>query len=298
MRSTFGVQHSHSAVLHCQPAGGCAGAGAVTAWGAPNYETLVLGRVLYGLAIGFGMHAAPAYISETVRRPPLAKDLDQSALLCSHARAAEGSLPGSCTHAAVPCATCWPQPLTVLGGCAGAEQRAGAADQPEGGAHLRGRPERLQPGLPDCGAGAHSCFATPAAGSEKSVMLNGCQHVVGLGVGAIVGPTWVLLLVLRRWGAGAPSLARRCFQPSPWAPAWCALLFYQTVPIKPSMYENVSEHPASSCLLSTATLLEVSCSASVKAHCHVVVQPSRVSMRPNDARCCSCGSWSRRAGCC
>jgi sugar porter (SP) family MFS transporter len=42
------------------------GAGAVTAWGAPNYETLVLGRVLYGLAIGFGMHAAPAYISETV----------------------------------------------------------------------------------------------------------------------------------------------------------------------------------------------------------------------------------------
>jgi MFS family permease len=50
-----------------QRTGGCAGAGAVTAWGAPNYETLVLGRVLYGLAIGFGMHAAPAYISETVR---------------------------------------------------------------------------------------------------------------------------------------------------------------------------------------------------------------------------------------
>jgi MFS family permease len=49
----------------------CAGAGAVTAWGAPNYEALVLGRVLYGLAIGFGMHAAPAYISETV--PPCTK---------------------------------------------------------------------------------------------------------------------------------------------------------------------------------------------------------------------------------
>lgn len=43
-----------------------AGAGALTAWAAPNYETLVAGRVLYGLAIGFGMHAAPAYISETV----------------------------------------------------------------------------------------------------------------------------------------------------------------------------------------------------------------------------------------
>ena len=47
----------------------------MTAWGAPNYETLVLGRVLYGLAIGFGMHAAPAYISETVRRPSFANKL-------------------------------------------------------------------------------------------------------------------------------------------------------------------------------------------------------------------------------
>ena len=59
----------------------------MTAWGAPNYETLVLGRVLYGLAIGFGMHAAPAYISETVRRPPPAEDLCP---LCAAVQPCEG----------------------------------------------------------------------------------------------------------------------------------------------------------------------------------------------------------------
>lgn len=46
----------------------------LTAWAASNYKTLVAMRVLYGLTIGmpygltigFGMHAAPACISETV----------------------------------------------------------------------------------------------------------------------------------------------------------------------------------------------------------------------------------------
>jgi MFS family permease len=32
--------------------------------GAPNLEVLLLGRTLYGLGIGFAMHAAPAYIAE------------------------------------------------------------------------------------------------------------------------------------------------------------------------------------------------------------------------------------------
>lgn len=31
---------------------------------APNLELLLLGRCLYGLGIGFAMHAAPAYIAE------------------------------------------------------------------------------------------------------------------------------------------------------------------------------------------------------------------------------------------
>ena len=31
---------------------------------APGLEILVLGRALYGLGIGFAMHAAPAYIAE------------------------------------------------------------------------------------------------------------------------------------------------------------------------------------------------------------------------------------------
>ena len=32
---------------------------------APNYPALLTGRVIYGLGIGFAMHAAPAYIAET-----------------------------------------------------------------------------------------------------------------------------------------------------------------------------------------------------------------------------------------
>lgn len=31
---------------------------------APNLEVLLIGRTLYGLGIGFTMHAAPAYIAE------------------------------------------------------------------------------------------------------------------------------------------------------------------------------------------------------------------------------------------
>lgn len=31
---------------------------------APSLEFLLLGRITYGLGIGFGMHAAPAYIAE------------------------------------------------------------------------------------------------------------------------------------------------------------------------------------------------------------------------------------------
>ena len=39
-------------------------------FGAPSYEILVAGRLLYGLGIGFAMHAAPAYIAEVVSPPP------------------------------------------------------------------------------------------------------------------------------------------------------------------------------------------------------------------------------------
>lgn len=41
----------------------CAGAGLVYA--APQLSVVMLGRLLYGLGIGFSMHAAPAYIAET-----------------------------------------------------------------------------------------------------------------------------------------------------------------------------------------------------------------------------------------
>ena len=42
-----------------------AGAAATLLYVAPNYPTLLTGRVMYGLGIGFAMHAAPAYIAET-----------------------------------------------------------------------------------------------------------------------------------------------------------------------------------------------------------------------------------------
>ncbi|KAL3146782.1 hypothetical protein ABBQ38_014764 [Trebouxia sp. C0009 RCD-2024] len=41
------------------------GASAILLYLAPNYPTLLTGRVMYGLGIGFAMHAAPAYIAET-----------------------------------------------------------------------------------------------------------------------------------------------------------------------------------------------------------------------------------------
>ncbi len=41
------------------------GAAAILLYFAPNYPLLLTGRVMYGLGIGFAMHAAPAYIAET-----------------------------------------------------------------------------------------------------------------------------------------------------------------------------------------------------------------------------------------
>ncbi|DBA88440.1 TPA: hypothetical protein ACH3X2_004930 [Trebouxia sp. C0005] len=41
------------------------GAAAVLLFFAPSYPLLLTGRVMYGLGIGFAMHAAPAYIAET-----------------------------------------------------------------------------------------------------------------------------------------------------------------------------------------------------------------------------------------
>ena len=42
-----------------------AGLGTLGEAAAPNLELLILGRVIFGLGIGFAMHAAPAYIAET-----------------------------------------------------------------------------------------------------------------------------------------------------------------------------------------------------------------------------------------
>ena len=42
-----------------------AGGASVTMGGATGLSVLVLGRALYGLGIGFAMHAAPAFIAET-----------------------------------------------------------------------------------------------------------------------------------------------------------------------------------------------------------------------------------------
>ena len=41
-----------------------AGGASVTMGGATGLSVLVLGRALYGLGIGFAMHAAPAFIAE------------------------------------------------------------------------------------------------------------------------------------------------------------------------------------------------------------------------------------------
>lgn len=41
-----------------------AGGSAALMAAAPNLEVLLIGRTLYGLGIGFTMHAAPAYIAE------------------------------------------------------------------------------------------------------------------------------------------------------------------------------------------------------------------------------------------
>ena len=45
----------------------CGGAGVATllTCTAGGYAQLIVGRVIYGLGIGFAMHAAPAYIAET-----------------------------------------------------------------------------------------------------------------------------------------------------------------------------------------------------------------------------------------
>lgn len=42
----------------------CAASAAAIMYTAPSLDILLLGRVTYGLGIGFGMHAAPAYIAE------------------------------------------------------------------------------------------------------------------------------------------------------------------------------------------------------------------------------------------
>ena len=37
----------------------------MTMYVAPSLPSLLVGRVMYGVGIGFAMHAAPAYIAET-----------------------------------------------------------------------------------------------------------------------------------------------------------------------------------------------------------------------------------------
>ena len=39
--------------------------GAALVYEAPGIGVVMLGRLMYGLGIGFSMHAAPAYIAET-----------------------------------------------------------------------------------------------------------------------------------------------------------------------------------------------------------------------------------------
>ncbi len=58
-----------------QSGGATAGTAAVTMFAAPSYEVLLAGRLLYGLGIGFAMHAAPAYIAEVVPPPAPAPTL-------------------------------------------------------------------------------------------------------------------------------------------------------------------------------------------------------------------------------
>lgn len=49
------------------------GSSAILIGSAQNFDSLILGRVLYGLGIGFAMHSAPAYIAET--SPPAVRGL-------------------------------------------------------------------------------------------------------------------------------------------------------------------------------------------------------------------------------
>ena len=55
----------------------------MTMYVAPSLSVLLLGRVMYGVGIGFAMHAAPAYIAETCPAQVCAPRRDSYGAACT-----------------------------------------------------------------------------------------------------------------------------------------------------------------------------------------------------------------------
>lgn len=127
------------------------GAGALVVAAAPGLPTVMVGRLAYGVGIGFAMHAAPAYIAGARGRACAWADRlagcmgGQACFGCSRKPAANGTvgLPCRCRRR--------DQPAT----------RARPADQSEGGLHCGGHPgwvRRLGAwGLTRCGSARVGC---------------------------------------------------------------------------------------------------------------------------------------------
>ena len=110
-----------------------AGLGTAVETTAPGLGLLLTGRVLYGLAIGFAMHAAPAYIAETAPASKRGLLIRCSSSLCSvhlmrcsaflYAGRKAGlpckcvraqALPAQTSHAFQPGLTFWPANTAML----------------------------------------------------------------------------------------------------------------------------------------------------------------------------------------
>ena len=65
-RAPLPAAHARALARNClPPIPTTAGAASLVVALAPGLPTVMAGRLLYGVGIGFAMHAAPAYIAET-----------------------------------------------------------------------------------------------------------------------------------------------------------------------------------------------------------------------------------------
>ena len=132
------MQHWHVRMWSCPAL--TIGTSALLMAGAPNLELLLLGRTLYGLGIGFAMHAAPAFIAEAaparvrgllIRHAPSSPRISACCSASQSLCGARAGAPPGGMLCADDCADLW---------CA----------QPQGDVHSGGNPAGLPHLLPLC----------------------------------------------------------------------------------------------------------------------------------------------------